>query len=100
MTATVRVTAESGVTASLSETFTLIHVPAPRIVIVRVNWRDAAGTVTAPSDADMLATLRLAERMLPFPYFEMTILSAEETRGGAFTTTAATGDVTRPGTAC
>lgn len=40
----------------------------------------------------MLATLRLAERMLPFPYFETTILSAGETRGGAFAMTTAAGD--------
>ena len=91
MEATVRLQSKSGAWATRSETFTLLDVPAPRIAIVRVNWRDAAGAVTSPSDADMLATTRLAERMLPFPYFETTILNAEETRSGAFAMAVASG---------
>jgi hypothetical protein len=67
-----------------------VDVAAPRVCLVRVNWDDGAGTITRPSDAAMLATLRLSERMLPFPYFETTILGTEVTSGAAFAT-AATG---------
>ncbi len=67
-----------------------VDVPAPRVCLVRVNWDDGSGKITRPSDAAMLATLRLSERMLPFPYFETTILGAEVTSGAAFAT-AATG---------
>ena len=49
-----------------------------------MNWTDAAGNVTKPTDASMLATTGLAERMLPFPYLETTILGIEENRSGAF----------------
>ena len=62
-----------------------------RITLVRVNWTDASGTVISPSDADMLATMRLAERMLPFPYFETTILGTELARSGAFAAVAGSG---------
>ncbi len=67
-----------------SEYVEFLDVGAPRIALVRVNWDNGAGTITKPSDADMLQTLRLAERMLPFPYFETTILSQELTKTGAF----------------
>ncbi len=90
-TATVTLRTESGATASASVSFTVLDVPAPRIAVVRVNWTDAAGATTSPSDADMLDTLRMAERMLPFPYFETTILDAELTRSGAFAMVAASG---------
>jgi hypothetical protein len=78
-----------------SATFTryteFLDVPAPRIALVRVNWVNAAGTVTTPTDAQMLRTLRLAERMLPFPYFETSILGVEVTSSGAFAMTATGG---------
>ena len=54
-------------------------------------WTDASGTVISPSDADMLATMRLAERMRPFPYFETTILGTELARSGAFAAVAGSG---------
>lgn len=89
--ATVRLTSQSGAMTARSETVVVIDVPAPKVAVVRVNWTDATGTVTVPSDAAMLATMRLAERMLPFPYFDTTILDAELTRSGAFTMVAASG---------
>lgn len=70
--------------ATTSSVVTFLAVPAPRVSLVRVNWTDAAGNVTKPSDASMLATTSLAERMLPFPYLETTILGLEENRSGAF----------------
>lgn len=91
MTATVRLSTASGYSAVRSEDFTVINVRAPKLAIVAVDWVDGAGNVTAPSDADMLGTLRLAERMLPFPYFETTILGTRERRSGAFAMTVASG---------
>ncbi|MGD9740605.1 MAG: hypothetical protein AB7O56_11070 [Bauldia sp.] len=91
LTATVSVwLVAAGPFAAVSKTARkeVLDVRAPKIALVRVNWRDASGTVTAPSDADMLATTRLAERMLPFPYFETTILGAERTESGDFSMTA------------
>ena len=70
--------------ASRSEYIEFLNIRPPRLALVRVNWVDGAGTVNRPSDADVLGTIRLAERMLPFPYFETTILSMEYTRSGAF----------------
>ncbi|MCK1309468.1 adenylate/guanylate cyclase domain-containing protein [Bradyrhizobium sp. 45] len=70
--------------ATTSSVVTFLAVPAPRVSLVRVNWTDAAGNVTKPSDASMLATTSLAERILPFPYLETTILGLEENRSGAF----------------
>lgn len=52
-------------------------VPAPKVCLVRVNWTDGAGNRTSASDGAMLSSLSTAERMLPFPYFETTVLSAE-----------------------
>ena len=49
-------------------------VPAPKVALVRVYWTDASGARTSPSDAEMLACTALAERMLPFPYLQPTIL--------------------------
>ncbi|HMO49222.1 MAG TPA: hypothetical protein PKB14_24760 [Rubrivivax sp.] len=92
MTATVRLHTASGYAAVRSEDFTLIDVRAPKVAVVAVDWVDANGKVNAPSDADMLGTLRLAERMLPFPYFESTILGTRERRSGAFAMVAASGD--------
>ena len=69
---------------------TFLAVPAPRVCLVRVNWTDAAGNVTKPTDASMLATTSLAERTLPFPYLETTILGVEENRSGAFASASAT----------
>lgn len=70
--------------ATASEVVTFLAVPAPRVCLVRVNWTDANGDTNRPSDATMLGTLRLAERMLPFPYFETTILGIEQTSTAAF----------------
>ena len=61
-----------------------LNVRPPKIALVRVNWDNGMGGVTRPSDADMLGTLRLSERMLPFPYFETTILDVEQTSTAAF----------------
>jgi hypothetical protein len=91
MTAAVRVWTASGFSAQCSEDFTLIDVRAPKVAIVAVDWVDAMGAVNAPSDADMLGTLALAQRMLPFPYFETTILGTRERRSGAFAMLAASG---------
>lgn len=74
----------AGTSASVSETLPVHDVGSPRIALVRVNWRDAAGNVSAPSDADMLATMRLAERMMPFPYLDPTILGVEYDKSGNF----------------
>ena len=57
-----------------SETAEFHNVEAPKVALVRVNWTDSTGTVTSPTDAEMLATTPLAERMLPFPYLQTTIL--------------------------
>jgi hypothetical protein len=54
------------------------------VAVVRVNWVDSMGTTISPTDAEMLGTMRLAERMLPFPYFESTILGTAEQRSGDF----------------
>jgi hypothetical protein len=70
--------------ATASQVVAFLAVPAPRVCLVRVNWTDANGNTTKPTDASMLATTSLAERMLPFPYFETTILGIEENRTGAF----------------
>lgn len=59
-------------------------VPVPKVCLVRVNWSDANGTLYRPSDAAMLGTLALAGRMLPFPYFEATILGTEVSSSAAF----------------
>ena len=81
----------SGRTATANEYLHLVDVRAPKICLVRVNWVDGAGTTFAPSDAAMLDTLRLATRMLPFPYFETTILGVEQTKSGAFAMSVAAG---------
>src|SRR4029453_17572413 len=52
--------------ASAKEYLHFIDVQAPKVCLVRVNWTDAAGNVTKPTDRQMLDTLGLAERMLPF----------------------------------
>lgn len=67
-----------------------LDVPAPRVCFVRVNWTDSAGVTSTPSDADMLGTVSTAERMLPFPYFETTILATDENSTAAFATGATT----------
>jgi len=80
MTATVRlwVVPASGTARSVatvaSETAEFRDVGAPKVALVRVNWTDAKGVRTSPSDAEMLACTALAERMLPFPYLQPTIL--------------------------
>ena len=58
---------------------------------MRVNWTAADGTRSVPSDAAMLQTLSLAERMLPFPYFEATILDTEIESSAAFAPEAKSG---------
>jgi hypothetical protein len=70
--------------ATTSQMVTFLAVPAPRVCLVRVNWTDANGNTTKPSDASMLGTTSLAERMLPFPYFETTILGIEKDSTAAF----------------
>lgn len=83
--------ASGGPTVSVSEVQWVHDAPVPRIALVRVKWKNAAGTVNTPSDADMLATTRLAERMLPFPYFDTTILGVDYERSGDFASPAASG---------
>jgi hypothetical protein len=70
--------------ATTSQKVTFLAVPAPRVCLVRVNWTDANGNTTKPSDASMLGTISLAERMLPFPYFETTILGIEKDSTAAY----------------
>jgi hypothetical protein len=61
-----------------------IDVQAPKVCLVRVNWVDGAGKVNRPTDREMLDTLGLAGRMLPFPYFESMILGTETTSSAPF----------------
>jgi hypothetical protein len=91
-TVTVRLHSASGTAATRSEDITLLDVPAPKVAVVRVDWEDAMGTTSSPTDADMLGTMRLAERMLPFPYFESTILGSAEQRSGDFSVLGKDGD--------
>jgi hypothetical protein len=81
----------SGRTATHNEYLQFHNVRAPKVCLVRVNWQDAAGTTFSPTDQQMLDTMRLATRMLPFPYFETTILGVEQTKNGAFAMVAASG---------
>ncbi len=60
--------------AAAAQYVEFLDVRPPRIALVRVNWDNSRGTVTSPSDVEMLRTIRLAERMLPFPYFDARIL--------------------------
>lgn len=86
-TAVVRVwlTSGEGGAPVASESFQVIPVNAPKLALVRVNWKNAAThVVTSPSDSDLLGLCALAARMLPFPYFETTILGIEQTRSGDF----------------
>jgi hypothetical protein len=77
-------------TATTTQYIQFIDVPAPKVCLVRVNWVDSAGNVNKPTDAAMLATLGLASRMLPFPYFESTILGTEVTSSAAYSVPSAT----------
>ena len=78
-------TSGDGGTATASESVQVIAVNAPKLALVRVNWRNPANNViTSPSDADLLGLCALATRMLPFPYFETTVLGVEETKSGDF----------------
>jgi hypothetical protein len=61
-----------------------IQVRPPRVAVARVNWTDSSGNVTSPTDAGMLSTMRTAERMLPFPYFETTILGSSTNSSAAY----------------
>lgn len=92
MSATVVLQTDSGVIASKDIDFEIINVPAPKVALVRVNWTSSANVRSSPTDADMLGTVRLAERMLPFPYFATTILGVEQEVSGNFWMTAAAGD--------
>jgi hypothetical protein len=86
-TAVVRLwlTSGEGGIATTSECFQVIPVNAPKLALVRVNWKNTANNViTSPSDTDLLGLCALASRMLPFPYFETTILGVEETKSGDF----------------
>jgi hypothetical protein len=86
-TAVVRLwlTSGEGGIATASESFQVIPVNAPKLALVRVNWKSTAtNTVTSPSDSDLLGLCALAARMLPFPYFHTTILGVEETKSGDF----------------
>lgn len=77
--------------AERSEYLWFNDVPVPKVCLVRVNWTDANGTLYRPSDAAMLGTLAIAERMLPFPYFDATILGTEVSSSAAFATAAQNG---------
>jgi hypothetical protein len=68
-----------------------MEVRPPRVALVKVNWTDSSGNVTTPTDAVMLSTMRTAERMLPFPYFETTILGTSTNSSAAFATAATAG---------
>jgi hypothetical protein len=70
--------------AAVNQYIEFLDVPAPRIGLVRVDWDDGRGTVTSPSDLEMLKTMRLAERVLPFPYFDATILGVTFRRSAAY----------------
>jgi hypothetical protein len=70
--------------AAVDQYVEFLDVPAPRIALVRVDWDDGRGTVTSPSDVEMLKTIRLAERMFPFPYFDATILGFALQSSAAF----------------
>ncbi len=59
---------DSQVSAAVVQYVQFLDVRPPRIALVRVNWDNGLGTVTSPSDVEMLRRIRLAERMLPFPY--------------------------------
>ena len=86
-TAVVRLwlTSGEGGVATGSESFQVIPVNVPKLALVRVNWKNTAtNAITSPSDSDMLGLWALASRMLPFPYFETTILGVEETKSGDF----------------
>jgi len=86
-TAVVRLwlTSGEGGIATASESFQVMTVNPPKLALVRVNWKNTANNVvTSPSDADLLGLWALAARMLPFPYFETTILGVEETKSGDF----------------
>ena len=77
--------------AAVATAYLQLEVQAPNVCLVRVNSTDSAGNVNKPTDAQMLATTGLAERMLPFPYFETTILGTEVTSSAAFATAATSG---------
>jgi hypothetical protein len=78
-------TSGEGGVATVSESFQVVSVNAPKLAFVRVNWKNTAtNAVTSPSDADLLGLSALATRMLPFPYFETTILGIEKTKSGDF----------------
>ena len=81
--------AMSSLRVSATEYLQFINVQAPKVCLVRVNWIDAAGNVNRPTDRAMLDTLGLAGRMLPFPYFESTILGIETTSSAPFAMLAA-----------
>ena len=86
-TAMVRVwlTSGEGGTQTASESFQVISVNAPKLALVRVNWKNTAtNAITSPTDAELLGLCALATRMLPFPYFETTILGVEQTKSGDF----------------
>jgi len=63
-----------GVATVASEVAEFHDVEAPKVALVRVNWTNGKGVLTSPTDAEMLASTALAERMLPFPYLQTTIL--------------------------
>ena len=78
-------TSGEGGTQTASESFQVIPVNAPKLALVRVNWRNTAtNAITSPTDAELLGLSALATRMLPFPYFETTILGVEQTKAGDF----------------
>ncbi len=86
-TAAVRLwlTSGEGGVITASESIQVISVSPPKLALVRVNWKNTAtNTITSPSDADLLGLCALATRILPFPYFETTILGVEQTRAGDF----------------
>ena len=70
--------------AALSQYIQFLDVSPPRLALVRVNWDNGRGTVTSPTDVEMLRTIRRAERMLPFPYFDAKILGVSVTSSASF----------------
>ena len=58
----------------------MIPVNVPKLAWCASNWKNAKPMLTSPNDSDLLCLSALATRLLPFPYFETTILGVEETK--------------------
>ena len=75
---------DGAASVSWSEDVWFTDVDAPRLCLVRVTWSDSSGTQTSADDAAMLRSVAGAERVLPFPYFDTTILSSGVQSNGTF----------------